>query len=58
MLNTFVRLTLIVAAVLVAIAILHVFIPLLFKAAIIAAAIVGGLFLYNLLRRGQTPVIR
>lgn len=51
MLNTYVRLVLIVAAVLVALAILHFVIPLILTAAIAAALILGVLFLINLFRR-------
>lgn len=53
MLNTYVRLFLIVAAVLILIAILHVVIPLLITAAVAAALILGALFLINLFRRNR-----
>lgn len=53
MLNTFVRLFLVVAAVLLVIAILHVVIPLVFTAAVAAAIILGILFLINLFRRNR-----
>lgn len=55
LLRTFVRLTLIIAAVLVGLWILHIVIPLLLTAAVVAALVIGGLYLYNLIRRGQTP---
>ena len=51
MLNTYVRLVLIVAAVLAVLAILHFVIPLILTAAIAAAIILGVLFLINLFRR-------
>lgn len=53
MLNTYVRLFLVVAAVLLVIAVLHVVIPLVFTAAVAAAIILGILFLINLFRRNR-----
>jgi uncharacterized membrane protein len=60
MLNTYLRLILIVAAVLVAVWVLTVGVVLLVKAAVIAAIVLGVLFLINLFRRrsGQAPLSR
>ncbi|MGD0968396.1 MAG: hypothetical protein ABR949_08940 [Candidatus Aquilonibacter sp.] len=59
MLSTFVRLTVIIAIALVAIALLGWAFHLIVIAAIIAAVVVGALFLYNMVRRRSgTPVIR
>ncbi|HTU70807.1 MAG TPA: hypothetical protein VMF11_10870 [Candidatus Baltobacteraceae bacterium] len=59
MLNTFIRLTLIIAAVLVAIALLGWALHLIVVAAVIAAVIVVALFLYNMVRRRSgLPVSR
>jgi uncharacterized protein YqfA (UPF0365 family) len=56
MLHTYLRLVVLVAVVLIALAILHVVIPLLLTAAIAAGIILGILFLINLFRRrGPTP---
>jgi hypothetical protein len=56
MLNTYLRLVLLVAAVLVILAILNIAIHVLVPAAIIAAIILGVLFLINLFRRSRpTP---
>ena len=51
MLNTYLKLVLLVVAVLVILAILHFVIPLLVTAAVAAALILGVLFLINLFRR-------
>jgi hypothetical protein len=51
MLNTYVKLVLLVVAVLVILAILHFVIPLLVTAAVAAALILGVLFLINLFRK-------
>lgn len=51
MLNTYIKLVLLVVAVLVILAILHFVIPLLVTAAVAAALILGVLFLINLFRR-------
>jgi len=59
MLATFIRLTLIIAVALVAIALLGWAFHLIVIAAVIAAIVVGGLFLYNVVRRRTgVPVIR
>jgi len=51
MLNTYIKLVLLVVAVLVILAILHFVIPLLVTAAVAAALILGVLFLINLFRK-------
>ncbi len=59
LLATFVRLTLLVAIGLVALFVAFLLLKVVFVAAVIAAIVVGGLFLYNLFRRrSSTPVIR
>jgi uncharacterized integral membrane protein len=59
MLSTFVRLTVIIAIALVAIVLLGWAFHLIVIAAIIAAVVVGALFLYNMVRRRTgVPVIR
>jgi predicted PurR-regulated permease PerM len=56
MLNTYLRLVLLVAAILIVLAILHFVIPLLVMAAVAAALILGVVFLINLFRRrGSMP---
>ena len=49
--NVYLRLFVIAVLVLVALAILHVIIPLILTAAIAAAVVMGVLFLINLFRR-------
>ena len=51
MMNIYLRLFVIAVLVLVALAILHVIIPLILTAAIAAAVVMGVLFLINLFRR-------
>lgn len=51
MMNVYLRLFVIAVLVLVALAILHVIIPLILTAAIAAAVVMGVLFLINLFRR-------
>ncbi len=59
LLHTFVRLTAIVAVGLVAVFVAFLLLKVVFVAAVIAAIVVGGLFLYNLVRRrSAVPVIR
>ncbi|HVA27454.1 MAG TPA: hypothetical protein VNF68_04705 [Candidatus Baltobacteraceae bacterium] len=59
LLSTFVRLTVIVAVGLVALFVAFLLLKVVFVAAVIAAIVVGGLFLYNLVRRrSAVPVIR
>lgn len=59
LLSTFVRLTVIVAVGLVALFVAFLLLKVVFVAAVIAAIVVGGLFLYNLIRRrSPVPVIR
>jgi len=59
MLNTYLRLFVVVAAVLVALAAVAILIPLLIKAAVIAAVVLGVIFLINLFRRrGSAPLHR
>jgi hypothetical protein len=59
MLPTFLRLTVIIAIALVVIALLGWALHLIVIAAIVAAVIVGALFLYNMVRRrAGVPVIR
>jgi hypothetical protein len=59
MLPTFLRLTVIIAIALVVIALLGWALHLIVIAAVVAAVIVGGLFLYNMVRRrAGVPVIR
>ncbi|HTC30991.1 MAG TPA: hypothetical protein VK702_09670 [Candidatus Acidoferrum sp.] len=59
MLSTFIRLTVIIAIALVAIVLLGWAFHLIVIAAIIAAVVVGALFLYNMVRRRTgVPVIR
>ncbi len=59
MLPTFLRLTVIIAIALVVIALLGWALHLIVIAAIVAAVIVGALFLYNMVRRRTgVPVIR
>ncbi|HTV93140.1 MAG TPA: hypothetical protein VMG98_10520 [Verrucomicrobiae bacterium] len=58
-LSTFVRLTVIIAIALVAIVLLGWAFHLIVIAAVIAAVVVGALFLYNMVRRRSgVPVIR
>jgi uncharacterized integral membrane protein len=58
-LSTFIRLTVIIAIALVAIVLLGWAFHLIVIAAIIAAVVVGALFLYNMVRRRTgVPVIR
>lgn len=57
--STFVRLTLVIAVALVAIVVLGWALHLVVIAAVIAAVVVGALFLYNMVRRRTgVPVIR
>lgn len=59
MLSTYLRLVVVVAAVLVALAVAAIVIPLLVKAAVIAAVVLGIAFLINLFRRrGSAPLVR
>ncbi len=59
LLGTFIRLTLIIALAIVGIFILAVVLKVVLFAAILAGVGVGGLFLYNLIRRrSSAPVIR
>jgi hypothetical protein len=59
MLNTFIRLTLLIALVLVAFVVAALVFKLFLIAAVIAAVVVGALFLYNMIRgRSGVPVIR
>jgi hypothetical protein len=57
---TFIRLTLAIAAGIVAIILAFVVLKVVIVAAIFAAIVVGGLFLYNLFRRSKPrlPVAR
>ena len=54
MMNTYLRLVVLVLAVLVALAVLHIVLPLLITAAIVAAVILGGMFLVNCFRKQMT----
>lgn len=59
MLGTFIRLTLMIAIALVLVVIAFLVFKLVVVAAIIAGLVVGGLFLYNMIRaRVKTPAIR
>jgi hypothetical protein len=59
LLGSFIRLTLIIVVGLIALKIAFVLIGLLIPAVILAAVVVGGLFLYNMFRRrAAVPVIR
>ncbi len=59
MLALFLRLTAIVALAIVVLAVAGYLLKIVLLAAVIAAVAVGGLFLYNLLRRRSNfPVIR
>jgi hypothetical protein len=59
MLHTFIRLTLFIALVLVAIVALAFVFKLVLVAAVLAVVAIGGLFLYNTIRgRGRMPVSR
>jgi hypothetical protein len=59
MLATFIRLTLAIAAAIAIIALAGWLFHVVVIAAIIAAVVVGGLFLYNMIRgRAKTPAIR
>jgi hypothetical protein len=56
---TFIRLTLLVAIGLVALFVAFLLLKVVFFAAVIAAVVLGGLFLYNLFRRrSSVPVTR
>ncbi|HTZ55072.1 MAG TPA: hypothetical protein VMB20_08395 [Candidatus Acidoferrum sp.] len=59
MLGTFIRLTLMIAIAIAVIALAGWLFHLVVIAAVIAAVVVGGLFLYNMIRgRAKTPAIR
>lgn len=59
MLTTFIRLTVVIAVALIAIVLLGWALHLIVIAAVIAAVVVGALFLYNMIRRrSRAPVIR
>jgi len=60
LLATFVRLTVTIAVVLIALwVIIHVVVGFVIPAAIIAGLVLGGLFIYNSIRRrDRAPVIR
>lgn len=59
MLATFIRLTLLIALVIAVIALAGWLFHVVIIAAVIAAVVVGGLFLYNMIRgRAKTPAIR
>ncbi len=59
MLSTFIRLTVVIAVALIAIVLLGWALHLIVIAAVIAAVVVGALFLYNMIRRrSRAPVIR
>ena len=56
LLSTFVRLTLIIAAAIVGLLVLALVLKVVFFAALVAGVVVGGLFLYKLIRRGRGDV--
>lgn len=57
--STFIRLTIAIAAGLVALVLAFLVLKLVIVAAVIAALVVGALFLYNLVRgRGRLPTVR
>jgi hypothetical protein len=59
MLSTFIRLTLLIAVALILCVVAFLVFKLVVVAAIIAGLVVGGLFLYNMIRgRAKTPAIR
>jgi 4-hydroxybenzoate polyprenyltransferase len=59
MLSTFIRLTVVITVALIAIVLLGWALHLIVIAAVIAAVVVGALFLYNIFRRRSgAPVIR
>jgi cytochrome bd-type quinol oxidase subunit 1 len=58
LLNTFVRLTVGIAVVLIALWLLAQVFHVIIIAAIIAAVVVGGLFLYNVIRGRSTGLSR
>jgi hypothetical protein len=59
MLATFLRLTVLIAVVLIGLWLLFHLIPLILMAAVVAALIVGGIFLYRAIaNRTGTPLIR
>ena len=58
MMHTYLRLFVLVAAVLAVLAILHFVLPLIIMAAIVAAVILGGMFLFNFLRREIASIER
>ena len=58
MMHTYLRLFLLVAAVLAVLAILHFVLPLIIMAAVVAAVILGGMFLFNFLRREIASIER
>jgi hypothetical protein len=58
LLGTFVRLTLVVAALLVALFIAAFVFKILLVAAVLAAVVVGGLFIYNIVRGRSHTLIR
>jgi hypothetical protein len=59
MLATFIRLTLVIALAIAIIALAGWLFHVVVIAAVIAAVVVGGVFLYNMIRgRAKTPAIR
>lgn len=59
MLATFIRLTLVIALAIAIVALAGWLFHVVVIAAVIAAVVVGGLFLYNMIRgRSKTPAIR
>ena len=53
MLNTFIRLTLVIALGLVALFVALIIFKVVFFAAIVAAIVIGGLFAFNFIRRAS-----
>ncbi|HZT11999.1 MAG TPA: hypothetical protein VFA29_04325 [Candidatus Baltobacteraceae bacterium] len=58
MMHTYLKLFVLVALVLAVLAILHFVLPLIIMAAVVAALILGGMFLFNFLRREIASIER